>query len=88
MLNKCYCKNRLHKAKYQPTDSPNTWRKVGAQVTGFTASKSDPDMKAYRKKLEDAGKPFKVAIIAVARRLLVQINAMIREERFYDIRNA
>ena len=55
-------------------------------IAGFIASKSDPELKAYRRKLEDAGKPFKVAVIAVARRLLVQVNTMIKEDRCYEIR--
>jgi len=56
-------------------------------LAGFNASRSDPEIKRYRQKLQDAGKPFKVAIIAVARRLIVQINAMIKEGRTYEIRS-
>lgn len=55
-------------------------------TAAFIASRHDPGLKAYRQKLDDAGKPFKVAIIAVARRLLTQINAMIKEGRNYEIR--
>lgn len=49
----------------------------------FIASRYDPALKALRKRLQDAGKPFKVAIIAVARILLTQLNAIIREQRNY-----
>ncbi|MDP1556943.1 MAG: IS110 family transposase [Hyphomonas sp.] len=49
----------------------------------FIASRYDPALKALRKRLQDAGKPFKVAIIAVARVLLTQINAILREQRNY-----
>ena len=49
----------------------------------FIASRYDPALKALRKRLQDAGKPFKVAIIAVARVLLTQINAILRENRDY-----
>ncbi|MEM0987085.1 MAG: IS110 family transposase, partial [Pseudomonadota bacterium] len=35
------------------------------------------------KRLQDAGKPLKVAIIAVARVFLTQLNAIIREGRNY-----
>ena len=49
----------------------------------FIASRYDPALKALRKKLQDAGKPFKVAIIAVARILLTQLNAILREQRNY-----
>lgn len=57
-------------------------------TAAFVASRFDPGLKAYRRKLDDAGKPFKVAIIACARRLLTQINAMIREGRNYEARTA
>ncbi|MDP3739017.1 MAG: IS110 family transposase, partial [Hyphomonadaceae bacterium] len=37
-------------------------------------------------RLQDRGKPFKVAIIATARKLLTILNAMIRERRDYQSR--
>ena len=43
----------------------------------------DPALKALRTRLEAAGKPFKVAIIAVARILRTQLNAIVRENRNY-----
>jgi len=49
----------------------------------FIASRYDPALKALRQRLQDAGKPFKVAIIAVARVLLTQLNAILREQRNY-----
>jgi len=55
-------------------------------MAAFIASRHDPELKAYRQKLENAGKPFKVAIIAVARKLLMQLNAIVRENRKYDIK--
>jgi transposase len=57
-------------------------------AAAFIASRHAPDLKAYRNKLDDAGKPFKVAIIACARRLLTQINAMIRDGRTYNSNHA
>lgn len=54
-------------------------------AAAFIASRRNPELKAYREKLESAGKPFKVAIIAAARRLLVQLNCMIRENRNYVV---
>lgn len=57
-------------------------------AAAFIASRHDPGLKTYRQKLDDAGKPFKVAIVAVARRLLAQINAMIRDDRNYEVRPA
>jgi transposase len=52
-------------------------------IAAFIASRCDPHLKAFRKRLQDAGKPFKVAIIAVARKLLTILNAMIRDGRDY-----
>lgn len=49
----------------------------------FIASRYDPALKALRQRLQDAGKPFKVVIIAVARILLTQLNAILREQRSY-----
>lgn len=49
----------------------------------FIASRYDPALKAYRKKLQETGKPFKVAIIATARKLLTQLNAIVKEGRNY-----
>lgn len=50
----------------------------------FIASRYDPALKAYRQRLIDAGKPFKVAIIATARKLLTQLNAIVKEQRDYQ----
>jgi len=52
-------------------------------IAAFIASRSDPMFKAMRQRLEAAGKPFKVAIIAMARKLLTILNAMVRDRRDY-----
>lgn len=52
-------------------------------LAAFIASRSDPVLKAMRQRLEAAGKPFKVAIIAVARKLLTILNAMARHNKAY-----
>lgn len=57
-------------------------------TAAFIASRRDPAMKEYRSRLDNAGKPYKVVIIACARRLLTQINAMIRDGRAYEARPA
>lgn len=56
-------------------------------LAAFIASRCDPELKAMRQRLIDAGKPFKVAIIAVARKLLTILNAMIRERRNYKTKS-
>ena len=53
-------------------------------LAAFVASRRDPELKAMRQRLIANGKPFKVAIIAVARKLLTILNAMIREDRDYQ----
>ncbi len=55
-------------------------------LAAFSASRCNPELKAYRKRLEQNGKSFKAAIIAVARKLLTQINAIVKDARNYDIR--
>lgn len=55
-------------------------------LAAFIASRRDPELKAMRDRLTANGKPFKVAIIAVARKLLTILNAMIRENRDYQCR--
>lgn len=47
-------------------------------VASITA-KYDPELKAFHERLPKAGKPKKVALIAVARKLLVRLNAKARE---------
>ena len=47
-------------------------------IAAKSASQWDPVFKAFRKRLIDAGKPFKVAIIACARKLLAVLAAMFK----------
>ena len=43
----------------------------------------DPTLKAFRKRLQDAGKPLKVAITACARKLLTILNAIMKNGKDY-----
>lgn len=56
-------------------------------LAAFIASRCEPELKAMRQRLQDAGKPFKVAIIAVARKLLIILNDMIRNNRDFQPRS-
>ena len=49
-------------------------------IGALVAAKHNPDLKAFRQRLFDAGKPKIVAIIAVARKLLTILNAIIRDK--------
>lgn len=51
----------------------------GLYLAANIARRYDPVFKAFYEKLRAAGKPFKVAIIACARKLLVQLNAKMRD---------
>ena len=48
------------------------------------ARRFNPPLKAYYERLLAAGKPFKVALIAVARKLLTILNAMLRDHAIWD----
>jgi transposase len=50
-------------------------------TAAIVASRFNPELRAFRNRLIAAGKPFKVAIIAVARKLLTILNAMVRDNR-------
>lgn len=50
-------------------------------TAAIVASRFNPELRAFRDRLIAAGKPFKVAIIAVGRKLLTILNAMVRDQR-------
>ncbi len=45
----------------------------------MTAARFNPTMKAVYQRLRDAGKPPKLAFVAIARKLLVALNAIARD---------
>lgn len=53
-------------------------------MAALQASRHDPDFKAFRDRLEEKGKAPKQAIIAVARKLLTALNAMIRDQNDFQ----
>ncbi len=52
-------------------------------MAGLSAARSDPSLRAFSDRLRENGKAPKQAIIAVTRKLLVILNAMVRENRPY-----
>lgn len=48
-------------------------------MAGLSAARSHPELKLVYKDMREAGKPAKVAIIAIARKLLVTANALIKK---------
>ena len=62
--------------------------KSALYIAAFIASRKDPEMMAERARMQAAGKPFKVVIIALARKLLTRLNAMVKEGRNYRMEGA
>jgi transposase len=49
-----------------------------------SAGQHNPVLKAFQQKLQDAGKPPKVAIVAVMRKMITTLNAMLRDGRSWE----
>jgi len=54
-------------------------------LAALNASRFHPDMKTFYARLRASGKPPKVALIAVARKLLISINAIIRDQKPWQL---
>jgi transposase len=52
-----------------------------AYLAGFTAVRHNPDLKAMFERMIAAGKPFKVAVIAAARKIVILANILISQDR-------
>ena len=50
-------------------------------MAAISAARYNPPLKAFRDRLVQAGKPKMVAFIAVARKLLTILNAIIRDQK-------
>ena len=53
-------------------------------MASLSAIRCDPRFKAEYQAMRDAGKPAKVAIIAIARKLIVLANALVKSDALYD----
>jgi transposase len=53
-------------------------------MAAVAALRSNPDLKAFHQRLSDKGKPFKVAITAVMRKLLILANSLIAQNRTWS----
>ena len=53
----------------------------GLYMPALTAARSHPLFRAFRAKLEAAGKPQKVILTAIMRKMVVTLNAMIRDDK-------
>ncbi|MBV8754976.1 MAG: IS110 family transposase, partial [Hyphomicrobiales bacterium] len=55
--------------------------RAGIFMAALVASRHNPILKAFYQRLLTAGKPKMVALIAVARKLLTILNAILRDRR-------
>ena len=53
-------------------------------MAAIVAGRYNPVLKAFRQRLIDAGKPKILAAIAVARKLLTILNAIVRDRRHWN----
>ncbi len=58
--------------------------RAGLYLAGLVAARHHPSLKLAYKDLRAQGKPAKVAIVAIARRLLIQANALVRDRVAYE----
>ena len=56
-------------------------------MAAVAAIRSNPDLKAFHQRLSDKGKPFKVAITAVMRKLLILANSLVAQNRTWSPTN-
>jgi transposase len=56
-------------------------------MAAFSASRHNPVLKPFYQRLRAKGKPFKVAIIAVARKLLIALNAALKKPNFVPLKS-
>ncbi len=54
-------------------------------MAALSAARFNPALKAFHRRLIDAGKPKMVALIAVARKLLILLNAVLRDQKPWQI---
>lgn len=52
-------------------------------IAAMHAARRCPDLKAFAERIQSQGKPRKIALIAVARKLLIRLNAMLRDNKPY-----
>jgi transposase len=52
-------------------------------LAAFIATRFDDRLRAFRERLQDAGKPPKLAIVAAARKFVTILNAMLRDQQQY-----
>jgi transposase len=63
------------------TGGGRSWLRSSLYMAAVAAIRSNPDLKAFHQRLIGNGKPFKVAITAVMRKLLILANSLVAQNR-------
>jgi len=61
-----------------------TWLRELLYQAALVASNHNPTLRAFAKRLRDKGKPHKLTLIAVARKLIVMANAMLAKNKLWN----
>ena len=56
----------------------------GIYMAALVASRHNPLIKTFYENLLERGKPKKVALVACMRKILVILNAMVRDNRYWE----
>ena len=81
------CESGKYQGKRRIAGGRSRLRKA-LYMAARAAHRSDPHMKEFRERILAKGKPKQVAVIAVARKLLVALNAMARDQNTWIPQNA
>jgi transposase len=57
-------------------------------MAALTACRFNPALSTFHQRLAAAGKKSKVAVVAVMRKIIITLNAMIRDNAAWDVRSA
>jgi transposase len=66
------------------TGGGRSWLRSSLYMAAVAAIRANPDLKAFHQRLMANGKPFKVAITAVMRKLLILANSLIAQNRTWS----
>ena len=61
-------------------------RGAPASLPALSAARFNPDLKAVYDRLRARGKPAKVALVALMRKLVILANVLVRDERTWENR--
>lgn len=76
-----YAKDSGRKSGYRSIRAGRQAPRTALYLAAMNASRFHPEMKIFYQRLRAAGKPPKLAFVAVARKLLTSVNAIVRDQK-------